>query len=64
MRDEGVARPVYVAFQEALASRTLAPGESLRLHVLFEVTACGSALGSAKKLSLDDMIAIYHAANH
>ena len=26
--------------------------------------ACGSALGSAKKLSLDDMIAIYHAANH
>ena len=24
----------------------------------------GSALGSAKKLSLDDMIAIYHAANH
>ena len=25
--------------------------------------ACGSALGSAKKLSLDDMIAIYHAAN-
>ena len=26
--------------------------------------ACGSALGSAKKLSLDDMIAIYRAANH
>lgn len=26
--------------------------------------ASGSALGSAKKLSLDDMIAIYHAANH
>ena len=26
--------------------------------------ACGSALGSAKKLDLDDMIAIYHAANH
>ena len=26
--------------------------------------ACGSALGSAKKLSLDDMITIYHAANH
>ena len=25
--------------------------------------ACGSALGSAKNLSLDDMIAIYHAAN-
>ena len=26
--------------------------------------ASGSALGSAKKLSLDDMIAIYRAANH
>ena len=26
--------------------------------------ACGSALGSAKKLDLDDMIAIYRAANH
>lgn len=26
--------------------------------------ASGSALGSAKKLDLDDMIAIYHAANH
>ena len=26
--------------------------------------ASGSALGSAKKLDLDDMIAIYRAANH
>ncbi|MFN8483463.1 MAG: GEVED domain-containing protein [Anaerolineae bacterium] len=35
-----------VTFQEALANTTLTPGQSLRLHVQFEVRACGSALGT------------------
>ncbi|MFN8473142.1 MAG: GEVED domain-containing protein [Anaerolineae bacterium] len=35
-----------VTFQDALANTTLTPGQSLRLHILFEVTACGSAAGT------------------
>ncbi len=47
-----------VTFQDALGNVTLAPGESMRLNVAFNVTACSSAAGTTNTGEVDAMGAL------